>query len=124
MSKGRKRITILYFFHKSRSKAKVKVIRSKLLVYVWKGIVASNSYIKYQSPKSKGRKKIEILYFFIKVGQRSKSRSKVKTVGMCEKVLSQAIHMSNMKALGQRVDRKLKFIKNIIKVGQSQGHQV
>ena len=32
----------------------------------------------------------------------------VKTVGMCEKVLSQAIHMSNMKALSQRVERKVK----------------
>jgi hypothetical protein len=37
---------------------------------------------------------------------------------MCEKVLSQAIDMSNMKALSQSVERELKFIKNIIKVGQ------
>ena len=37
---------------------------------------------------------------------------------MCEKVLSQAIHMSNMKALRQKVERELKFIKNILKIGQ------
>ena len=93
----------VFFFYKSRSKVKVKVIRSKLLVcattscnnyvweslcneimasfklfikiglrlksrsssqncwYVWKGIVTSNTYVKYQSPKSKRRKRIEIL---------------------------------------------------------------
>ena len=28
--------------------------------YVWKGIVSSNRYVKYKSPKSKGRKRIEI----------------------------------------------------------------
>ena len=39
---------------------------------------------------------------------RSKVKVKVTNVGMCEKVLSQAIHMSNMKTLSQRVHRKVK----------------
>jgi len=37
---------------------------------------------------------------------------------MCEKVLAQAIHMLNMKALSQSVERELKFIIFFIKVGQ------
>ena len=28
--------------------------------YVWKGLVSSNRYVKYESPKSKGRKRIQI----------------------------------------------------------------
>ena len=59
---------------------------------------------------------------FIKVGQRQGEH--VKTVGMCEKVFLQATHMSNMKALSQRVIRECKFFNIFIKVGQSQGHQV
>ena len=37
---------------------------------------------------------------------------------MCEKLLSQVIHMSNMKSLSQSVETELKFLKNIINVGQ------
>jgi hypothetical protein len=82
--------------------------------YVWKGIITSNTYVKYESPKSKCRKRSEIHSKYYK----SRSNVKVKVIRYKLLVCVQAIHMSNMKALSQSVETELKFLKNIIKVGQ------
>ena len=67
-------------------------------------------------------RELKFIKNIIKVGQ--SQGHQVLNLGMCEKVLSQAIHMPNSKALSQSIERELKLFKKQYVKGQSQCHQV
>ena len=50
----------LKFFKKKVCQRSKSMSSGQNYKYVWKGLVASSSYVKYESPRTKGRKKIEI----------------------------------------------------------------
>ena len=62
-----------------------------------KGLVTRNTHVKYESPITSGLK-VMAKVSFVKVGQTSRSRSQGKKLWYHSKVLSQGIHMCNMKA--------------------------
>ena len=111
-------------FSKCRSKVTVKV--KVKIWYWWKGLVTRNTHVKYESPISYGSKVMIKVKVFQNVGQRSRSRSQGQNFGTDGKVLSQGIHMWNMKALSLTVQKlwsRLKFSKLKVK-GHGQGHKV
>ena len=69
------------------------------LWYNVKGLVTRNAYVKYKSPAYYNSLVMTKVKVFWKAGQNSKSRSLGKNYGVMWKVLSQRIHMWNMKVL-------------------------
>ena len=67
--------------------------------YVWKGFVTRIIITKYEIPMLCN---YEIMATFKFLHKQVKGQGhQIKTVGMCEKILSQAMHISNMKALSE-----------------------
>ena len=99
--------------------AKVKVFHKKVklqgqsLWYHMKGIVTRNTYVQYKSPTSSGLKVMANVKVFQKYVKLQGQGHKVKIYGSMWKVLSQGIHMCNMKALPLLVWKlwpRLKFL--------------
>ena len=74
-----------------------------------------NTHVQYESPITSALKVMAKVKVFSKVGQTSSQGHKVKNYGTMRKVLSQGIHMCNMKALSLLVRKlwpRLKFFES------------
>ena len=91
-------------FFISRSNFKVKVTRSKIMVPCEKS--CHKKYVQYESLISSGKKVVAMVKVFQKKVKLQGQGHEVKTYCTMWKVLSQEIHMCNMKALSLLV-RKL-----------------
>ena len=97
--------------------------RGKKLWYHVKGLVTRNTHVQYESPISSGKKfmaKVKVFQNEVKL----QGQFQVKIYGTMWKVLSQDIHMCNMKALSLLVKKLwlwLMYFQMKVKL-QGQGH--
>ena len=92
-------------FFRSRSNFKVKVKRSKIMVPC-EGVVTRYTYVQYESLISSGKKVMAMVKVFQKKVKLQGQGDEVTNNGTMWNVLSQEIHICNMKALSLLV-RKL-----------------
>ena len=91
-----------------------------------KGPVTRNTHVQYESSITPGKKVMAKVKLFQKWVKLQGQGHEVKNYGTMRKVLSQGIHMCNMKALSLLVRKlwpRLKFFKSGVKL-QGQGHEV
>ena len=96
-------------FFKRRSRSK-----GQKLWYHVKGLVTRNKHVQYESPISSGKKVIAKVKIFQKWVKLQGQGHEVKNYGTIWKVLSQGIHMCNMKALSllvRKLWQRFKFFK-------------
>ena len=113
-SSGKKVMAKVKVFSKVGQTSRSKSQGQKLWYHV-KGLVTRNTHVQYESPTTSGKKVMAKVKFF-----KSKSNFKVKVMRLknyctMRKVLSQEIHMCNIKALPLLVRKlwpRLKFFKS------------
>ena len=98
ISFGTKVIAKVKFFSKVGQKSRSRS-RSQKFWYRQKGLVTTNTHVKYESPISFGSKVMAKVKFYQRLVKSQGQGHEVKNFGIDRKVLSQGIHLCNIKAL-------------------------